>query len=100
ETLNEAATERQVVAARLARITAALPDSSFLTSLTLDASGTGVLTGLARRAADVVARLEARGAVVHPRLDGPVLRETAAGKEWERFTIVFRDGGRGTEEWR
>ncbi len=89
ETLNQAAAQREVVAARLGRISPALPDSAFLTSLTLDASGSGVLTGLARRAADVVARLEARGAVAHPRLDGPVLRERTAGRDWERFTILF-----------
>lgn len=95
ETLDQSAAQRQAVAGRLARIAAALPDSAFLTSLTLDARGAGVLTGLARRAADVVARLDARGAVAHPRLDGPVLRETAAGKEWERFTITFGERGTG-----
>ena len=88
-TLNDASGGRASIAARLARISAALPDSAFLTSLTLDADGSGVMTGLARRAADVVARLQARGAVVGARLDGPVLRETSAGKDWERFTILF-----------
>lgn len=100
ETLDRASADRPAVAARLERIVAALPDSAFLTSLTLDATGAGVLTGLARRAADVVARLEASGAVTHARLDGPVLRETMAGKDWERFTIVFGEGGRGNGEWR
>jgi hypothetical protein len=100
EMVNQAAAHRGALAARLSRISAALPDSAFVTWLTLDASGAGVLTGLARRAADVVARLESRGAVVHPRLDGPVLRENTAGKDWERFTIVFGDGGRGNGEWR
>lgn len=89
ETLNTAAAQRAGVGARLARISNALPDSAFLTSLTLVADGSGVLTGLARRAADVVARLQTRGAVSGARLDGPVLRESAAGKDWERFTIVF-----------
>ena len=95
EALDQSAAQRQAGAARLVRIAAALPDSAFLTSLTLDASGAGVVTGLAQRVADVLARLEARGAVVHPRLDGPVLRETAAGKEWERFTVIFGEGGTG-----
>jgi hypothetical protein len=89
QALNSAAAERTSVAARLARISSALPDSAFLTSLTLDVDGSGVLTGLARRAADVVARLQARGGLTGARLDGPVLRETFAGKAWERFTIVF-----------
>ena len=89
ETLNQAAAQRATVAAQLARISAALPDSAFVTSVTLDATGAGVITGLARRAADVLARLDARGVVTHPRLDGPVLRESTAGKDWERFTILF-----------
>lgn len=93
ETVTRASATRGTIAERLQRISSALPDSSFLTSLTLDTGGSGVLTGLAQRAADVVARLETRGAVAHPRLDGPVLRETAAGRDWERFTIIFGEEG-------
>lgn len=88
-TIDSVAGARSAVASQLARITASLPDSAFVTSLTVDARGQGVITGLALRAADVLARLEGRGAVPHPHFDGPVLRETTAGRNWERFTMLF-----------
>jgi hypothetical protein len=75
--------------ALLGAIAASLPDSAVVTSLNWKADGSGVMSGLSRRAADVVARLERSGAVAGPRLDGPVVRETTGGREWERFTIVF-----------
>ncbi|HEV8265791.1 MAG TPA: hypothetical protein VGQ06_12660 [Gemmatimonadales bacterium] len=78
--------------AALVRVSAALPDSAVMTSLTWRADGSGVLTGAARRAADVLARLERSGAVKDPRIEGPVVRDGVAGREWERVTIVF--GGR------
>jgi len=88
--------------ALLAAVAAALPDSAVVTSLNWKANGSGVISGLARRAADVVARLERSGALPGPRLDGPVVGETAGGREWERFTILFGgetgEGKRETEE--
>jgi Tfp pilus assembly protein PilN len=74
--------------ALLGAVAAALPDSAVVTSLNWKADG-GVISGLARRAADVVARLERSGALPGPRLEGPTVRETAGGREWERFTIAF-----------
>jgi Tfp pilus assembly protein PilN len=75
--------------ALLAAVASALPDSAVLTSLTVDGDGRGVLTGAARRAADVAARLGRSRALVTPRLEGAVVREAIAGREWERFTIRF-----------
>ena len=88
--------------ALLGAVAAALPDSAVVTSLTWKADGSGVMSGLARRAADVVARLERSGALPGPHLDGPVVRETGGGREWERFTIVFGAGNenRATGEMR
>jgi hypothetical protein len=71
----------------LAALTAALPDSAVLTSLALEDERL-VLTGAARRAADVVARLE-RAGLGAVRLEGPVVREAVAGREWERFALVI-----------
>ena len=76
---------------RLAAITRALPDSSFLTSLTLD-EREGTITGLARQAAGVVAALERESAIAAPRLTGPVVQEVNAGKELERFSLSFVTG--------
>ncbi len=83
----------------LAAVTGALPDSSVLTSLAWNADGTGVLVGGARHATDVVARLDRLGILDGVRLGGPVLREPIAGREWERFTILFgREQGAGSRE--
>jgi len=84
--------------AALVAITRALPDSAVLTSLAWSADGSGVLAGSARRAADVVADLDRAGAVLAPRMEGPVVREAFGGREWERFTVAFggkREEGRG-----
>jgi len=79
----------------LAAVTRALPDSSVLTSLAWSVDGSGVIVGAARRAADVMARLDRLGTLPGARLGGPVVREQIAGKEWDRFTILFgRDDGR------
>jgi len=58
----------------LAGLTAALPDSSVLTSLAWNADGSGVLVGAARRATDVVARLDRAGVISGVRLSGPAVR--------------------------
>ena len=76
----------------LARIAAALPDSAVLTSFAWSDAGTGLIAGAARRAADVIAAFDRAGAVM-PRLEGPVVRETVAGRAWERFAVTF--GGKG-----
>lgn len=83
----------------LTAVTGALPDSSVLTSLAWSADGSGVLVGAARRATDVVARLDRLGTLAGVRLGGPVVREPIAGREWDRFTILFgQDAGRGRRD--
>jgi len=82
----------------IAAVTGALPDSSVLTSFTWTPDGSGVLIGAARHATDVVARLDRLGSLAGLRLSGPVVRAPIAGREWERFTILFgRDGGRARD---
>ena len=77
----------------LAALTRALPDSSVLTSLSWSAEGSGVLLGAARRATDVAARLDHLSMLPGVHLSGPAVREAVAGREWERFTILFgREG--------
>src|SRR5439155_942396 len=79
----------------LAAVTRALPDSSVLTSLAWSADGSGVVVGAARRATDVVARLDRVGTLAGVRLGGPVVRGPIGGRGWEGFTIlVGRDVGR------
>jgi hypothetical protein len=82
----------------LTAVTGALPDSSVLTSFAWNADGSGVLVGGAPHATDVVARLDRLGTLASVRLGGPVVRESMAGREWERFTILFgRDLGAGRD---
>jgi hypothetical protein len=87
--IHEAERSRGRALAALAAVTSALPDSTVLTSFTWNAEGPGVLTGAARRAADIVARLERSADLPEPRLEGPVVREAVSGHDWERFTVVF-----------
>jgi hypothetical protein len=82
----------------LAAVTGALPDSSVLTSFAWNADGSGVLVGGSRHATDVVARLDRLGTLAGVRLGGPVVREPIAGRDWERFTILFgREQGAGRD---
>jgi hypothetical protein len=89
EALAEARRSRGQALATLARVNGSLPDSAVLTSYTWRADGSGVLAGAARRATDALAALERGRAVVNPRIEGAIVRETFAGHEWERFTILF-----------
>jgi len=73
----------------LGAVVAALPDSAVLTSLTWYSDQASLLTGVARRAGDVLAQLERSQAVAMPRFEGAVVRETFAGRDWERYTIRF-----------
>lgn len=79
---------------QLTEVASALPDSAFLTSLTISAGGNGAITGYARRAAEVVASLERAGGTRAPRLEGRLAREALGGREWDRFSIAFGDSPR------
>lgn len=81
--------DRSKALVALGALTTALADSAVLTSLTWNADSAGVLTGFARRPSAVLDRLERMNALPAPRLEGSVVREALAGREWERFTIVF-----------
>jgi len=87
--LVEARRSRGQALAALARVHAAIPDSTVLTSYTWRSDGSGVVAGAGRRAADVLAAVERRHAVPNPRMAGAIVREANAGREWERFTITF-----------
>jgi Tfp pilus assembly protein PilN len=79
----------------LTAITAALPDSSILTSFAWRDDGYTILSGAARQAAAVASRLDRVPELAAPHFDGAVVREKVAGREWERFTITIPgDGGR------
>jgi len=88
-TLADAKRSRGQALATLARVKAAIPDSAVLTAYTWRADGSGLVAGAGRLAADVLAAVERSNAVANPRIDGAVVREVIAGRDWERFTIVF-----------
>lgn len=81
------------VAATLFRLTAALPDSSFLTQLRIDSAGMGLAAGAARRPATVLAAIEGRAGVANPRFEGRTTRDVVAGRPVERFSIGFGPTG-------
>ena len=76
---------------RLGLVVSALPRDAWLTSIQWDSAGAGLITGLARRAANVVAGLE-RAGVVAPRLEGAAVREASPDGARERFTVRFGSG--------
>jgi len=94
ETLERERAARGAVLGSLAGLIAALPDSDFATALTLDATGSGEVSLVARRSSEVIAALETSAAVVSPRIAGAVMRESVAGRDRERFTITFGGGSR------
>jgi hypothetical protein len=67
----------------------ALPDSAFLTSLTVSDDGNGRLSGAARRPLQVLARFEHLSIIARPRLEGGTVRDQIGGQPWERFTLAF-----------
>jgi Tfp pilus assembly protein PilN len=73
----------------LESVTAALPDSALLTSFAWRKDGSGVLSGLAKHASDVLGRMDRSGFGGSPRFEGPIVREVQAGRNWERFTIAW-----------
>jgi hypothetical protein len=87
--LADAKRSRGLALATLARVRAAIPDSVVLTSYTWRADGSGLVAGAGRRAAEVLAAVERSHAVANPRIEGAIVREAIAGRDWERFTIVF-----------
>lgn len=87
--LAEARRSRGQALATLARVNGAIPDSAVLTSYTWRSDESGVIAGAGRRAADVLAAVERSQAVPNPRIEGAIVREALAGREWERFTITF-----------
>lgn len=91
-TVDGQAAERGALLRTMGAILTALPDSAYLTSLELDQSGSGMLTGVARRAANVMASLDRTGAAPGARLEGAPLPESSNGPRVERLTVRFGQG--------
>jgi len=87
--LAEARRSRGEALATFARVSGAMPDSAVVTSYTWRADGSGLVAGAGRRAADALTALERSHAISNARIEGAIVREAMAGREWERFTIVF-----------
>ncbi len=83
ETLDRAERDRLLLLSRLSAVAAALPESAFLTALVVGLGGRGELSVVARRSAAVLNALD------QSRINGSVVRETIARRDWERFTIAF-----------
>lgn len=79
--------QRLTVASRLYDAVRVLPDSAYLTSLTLDRTGTGSLEGRAMRTDQVEAHFGVMRAFAPVRLSSSGTRDSIAGRAWERFTL-------------
>ncbi len=93
--LRDVATARTAAAVlprQLVAIVRALPDSVVLSSVTLEAGGSGAITGLARYPLALVAVLEADARLVKPRLEGGSLPTGPGAGEWGPFTLLFTSG--------
>jgi hypothetical protein len=78
---------RTRLATRLAALVRALPDSTFLTALTLDTAGVGRASGRTQGVGRLVSALEAAPGLGTVRLEGATVRDTIAGGVWERFSL-------------
>jgi len=87
--LRAADVERGRALGALGAIAGALPDSAVMLSLVWTRDGSGSIDGIAKRAADVVTALQDVEAAADARLEGRIQRESVAGRDWERFTILF-----------
>lgn len=95
EALDSVASARnltQRALATMAALSAAMPDSAFLTSLDWSAAGSefgsGTATGAARHAVAVVAALE-RAGFSRPRLEGAPVGDQSGPEPRERFVLRF-----------
>lgn len=80
---------RRPALALLADVARLLPPDAALVTFRVDSVG-GTLVALAPRAGAVISRLEKSARLAAPEMIGPVTREVAAGREYERVTVRFR----------
>lgn len=81
--------ERQKLAALVGELVTALPESAFVSTLSLPVDGDGVLTGAAQQPALFIDGLEKIESIATPRLEGASTPESGAGR-WETFAIRFQ----------
>jgi len=86
-TLKSGTSPRHTLQDRAQAILQALPDSAYLSAISLDTLGNGLLTGGARQANDVVAAIDHAHVAVNPRLEGSTSPDPLGGTGWERFAI-------------
>lgn len=67
-----------------------LPDSSFLTRVTVDSHGTVLVAGFAKEGAAVSAAIEHVPGAGRPTLDGALAKEDVGGARWDRFGVRFQ----------
>ena len=85
--LDRAQAGRTLVATHLMALVKALPDSTFLTALTLEQTGDGAVTGRTQGVGRLIEALEGVPGLGATRLDGATVRDTAQGTRWEGFSL-------------
>ncbi len=89
ENVATARADAAVLPRQLLAIVRALPDSVVLSSITLEAGGSGAITGLARHPFALAAALEADARLVKPHLEGVPLQSGPGAGAWGSFTLLF-----------
>lgn len=87
--VDQAQRNRPELPNRLAMIVSRLPDSTFLTGITIDRSGSILLSGRSRNVQYLVKSLRPGDRREVVQLDGVTTRDTVGGIEWERFSLTI-----------
>jgi len=88
-TLEAARQSRRRTLELFSAVVLALPDSAYLTALSLSADGHGTATGMAQRPSEVVAGFERHGGVQAPRLDRGTAQLPTPSAPWVGFNVQF-----------
>lgn len=91
--LEAEAGSRAVLLHLLGGLARSLPDSAFITSLSVAADGSGLVTGYAKDGVAMTAAVERVPGVARPQLDGGLAREAVGQTNWDRFGVRFRLAG-------
>jgi hypothetical protein len=85
---------RRELLVQLYGVIGALPDSSYLTAVTVAPDGKGSVIGMARRPTEVLAALEEFGRIRAPRLDQSFGQLPIPSAPWIPFSIHFGQAAR------
>lgn len=90
--IDKANRQRVEVAAALQALVRGLPDSTYLTELTIEQGESIKASGRSRSTSSLIASLQAEPGLGATRLEGATVRDSLGGQEWERFGLTIAPG--------